>query len=89
MNESEEKQWFLNLQKQIENVLLKDGYSQKQSEELSFFVAQAVRDVPRLLTLLEKPEDSSTEEIMDAIHLFLSNQFAFQEANKILMREET
>jgi hypothetical protein len=82
----EELKWFDCLSGRIVEVLRKDNYSQQQAEELGFFIAQTIRDVPRLLALLEKSENHSVDEVMDSIHDFLSNQFAFQQAHKLLMR---
>jgi glycerol-3-phosphate dehydrogenase len=77
--------WFESLQNKLIKVFLKEDYSQQQAEELGFFVAQGIRDVPPLLRLLDEIEQHSTDEIMDAIYDVLSNRSALKEASDILL----
>ena len=62
-----------------------DGYNHPQAEQLGFCVAQAVRNVPNLLRMLNDYEKHSTDEILDAVHDVVSNHFSLSEANRLLM----
>jgi len=79
-----ESVWFKETQTKLAQVFSKEGYNEHQSEELGFFIAQAIRDVPRLLRLLEEVDQHSTDELMDAIHMILSNRLALEEATRLL-----
>jgi hypothetical protein len=61
-----------------------EGYNHPQAEQLGFCVAQAIRNVPSLLKLLDEYEKHSTDEILDAVHDVVSNHFALSEANRLL-----
>jgi hypothetical protein len=80
-----EFQWFETLQARLVQTFLADGYNRQQSQELGFLLAQAMRNVPPLLSLLEEAEQHSTGEMMDAVHAVLANRHALEEANKILL----
>jgi hypothetical protein len=74
---------FNDIQARLKEVFIK-GYNHPQAEELAFFVAQAIRDVPTLLRLLNAQEKYSNEEIIDAVHNVVANHHALSEANQIL-----
>lgn len=61
-----------------------EGYNHPQAQDLGFYVAQAVRDVPQLLRILAEYEQHSNQEILDAIHAVVANHLALSEANRIL-----
>jgi hypothetical protein len=61
-----------------------EGYNHPQSQELGFYVAQAIRDVPELFRMLDDFEAHSNDEILDAIHAVVSNHFSLSEANRLL-----
>jgi uncharacterized protein YecA (UPF0149 family) len=84
-NQQSEFQWFETLQARLVQTFLADGYNRQRSEELGFLLAQAVRNVPPLLSLLEEAEQHSTDEMMDAVHAVLANRHALEQANKILL----
>lgn len=78
--------WFKGIQDKLTKVLVEAGFDSPQSEELGFLLAQAIRDVPHLLHLLNEIEQHSTDEIMDAVHMVLANRFALEEAHSLLVR---
>jgi hypothetical protein len=80
---------FEEVQNKLIKVLLEDGYIQKESEEIGFFIAQGIRDVPTLLGLLDEVEAHSTDEIMNAIYNVLLNRSALEEAYKLLSSLKT
>ena len=61
-----------------------EGYNHPDAQELGFYVAQAIRDVPELLRLLDDYESHSNNEILDAIHAVVSNHFSLVQANRLL-----
>jgi hypothetical protein len=61
-----------------------EGYKHRHAQELGFLVAQAIRDVPALLRMLDDYESHSNDEILDAIHAVVSNHFSLTEANRLL-----
>ena len=61
-----------------------EGYNHAHAQELGFYVAQAIRDVPVLLRLLDDYESHSNDEILDAIHAVVSNHSSLTEANRLL-----
>lgn len=85
MSEQEENEftWFNDIQTKLKDAFIK-GYNHPQAEELAFYVAQAIRNVPTLLQLLSAPEKYSNDEILDAIHAVVANHLALNEANQIL-----
>lgn len=86
--DSIEFKWLAEIQNRLLEVLLADGYSQKEAEEISFFVSQGIRDVPPLLHLLSDGEIHSSEEIMEAIYDVLVNRSALEEAYKLLSSKD-
>ena len=90
MNEEQQAEFarFEGIENKLIEVFKEDGYDFLQAQELGFFVAQAMRNVPPLLRLLDGVEQHSTDEIMDAVHGFLCNHYAFEQAHRIIMREE-
>jgi hypothetical protein len=86
MDESQkaEFEWFKGVQDKLTDAFLKDGHTPSESQELGFFMAQGVRDVPVLLRLLEESDRHSTDEIMDAVHAVLSNRSALIEVARLL-----
>ena len=82
--ELDELKWFEGIQARIGEAFRSDGFSQEQSEELGFCIAQAIRNVPALLQVLEEGNHCSADEILDAVHAVLANRFALQEAARIL-----
>jgi len=79
--------WFQGVQDKLTNAFLKDGHSDSEAQELGFLVAQAVRDVPALLRLLEKVESHSSDEILDVVHAVISNRSALNDAARKLALE--
>ena len=75
--------WFNDIEAKLKRVFI-EGYNHPQAEELGFYVAQAIRNLPTLLRLLEKPENHSNDEILDAVHGVVCNHLALNEANQIL-----
>lgn len=61
-----------------------EGYNHVEAQDLGFYVAQAVRDVPPLLRMLEQYDQHSNDEILEAVHDFVANHFALSEANRLL-----
>lgn len=86
-NQDTEFAWFESVQGKLTAAFLKEGYSLTEARELGFFVAQAVRNVPALLRLLEEAEGHTNDEIVDAIHAVLSSRSALHEAARILSLE--
>lgn len=84
-NQQSEFQWFETLQAKLVQTFLADGYNRQEAEELGFLLAQALRNVPHLLNLLDEVEQHSTDEMIDAVHAVLANRFALEEACKILL----
>ena len=85
MNEEEkcELEQFGLLQAKLTRAFV-EGYNHPDAQELGFYVAQAIRDVPKLLALLEEYEKHSTDEILDTIHAVVSNHFSVTETNRLL-----
>ena len=79
--------WFQAAQDKLADAFFKDGHSVIEAQELGFLVAQAVRDVPALLRLLEGVESHSNDEMLDAVHAVLANRFALNEAARKLSLE--
>jgi hypothetical protein len=86
-NQNAEFAWFKRVQGKLRDAFLKEGYDNFEAQELGFLVAQAVRDVPALLHLLEEAGSHSNDEILDAVHAVLSNRFAMNEAARKLSLE--
>ena len=86
-NQNVEFEWFTDVSEKLTGVFLKDSHDLSEAQELGFLVAQAVRDVPVLLRLLEGAEGHSDDEIMDAVHAVLSNRSALNEAARVLSLE--
>ncbi|HEX8650295.1 MAG TPA: hypothetical protein VF708_05615 [Pyrinomonadaceae bacterium] len=84
-DELAELKWFETSKNKLKEVFLKEGYNSQESEELGFQIAQGVRDVPRLISILENVENFSNDQIMDAIYDVLTNQFALEEAARVLI----
>lgn len=84
-----EFEWFQALQNKLIKVFLAENYTQHEAEEASVFLAQAIRNVPSLLRLLDEFEECSIEEIMEAVHDVLANRFALQDAATILIPNRT
>ena len=80
-----EFEWFEALQAKLTTVFLADGYSRPKAEEAGFLFAQAIRDVPPLLRLLDDADRHTPDEIMDAVHDVLANRQALREAAVILL----
>jgi hypothetical protein len=89
MNENQkiEFAWFKGIQDKLMDAFLKEGYDHPEAQELGFLVAQAVRDVPALLRLLEEDGSHSNDEILAAVHAVLSNRSALNEAAQKLSLE--
>jgi hypothetical protein len=85
MNAEQKKEieQFEILQAKLTKALV-EGYDHPNAQELGFFVAQAIRDVPTLLQLLEETDKHSNDEILDAVHMVVANHFALSEANRLL-----
>ena len=64
---------------------LAQGYSHLDAQNVGFYVAQAIRDVPMLLGLLDDFDNHSNDEILNAIHAVVANHFALSEANRLLL----
>jgi hypothetical protein len=83
-NQETEFEWFKGVQDKLTDTFLRDGHSPSESQELGFLMAQAVRDVPALLRVLEEPDRHSNDEIMDAIYDVLSNRYSLIEVARML-----
>ena len=83
-NQNTEFEWFDRVQSKLADAFLKDGYSPSESSELGFLMAQGVRDVPALLHLLEETDKHTNDEILDAVHMVLSNRSSLIEVARIL-----
>lgn len=85
MNEEEKREFeqFKSVEEKLTRAFV-EGYNHPQAQELGFYVAQAIRDVPALLKMLENYESHSNDEILDAIHAVVSNHFSLTEANRVL-----
>ncbi len=81
--EKREFEWFEIIQEKLIRTFV-EGYNHPDAQELGFYVAQAIRNVPDLLRLLDDYENHSTDEILDAIHAVVCNHFSLNEANRIL-----
>ena len=86
MNENQKTEFerLDRVQSKLADVFLKDGYTPSESQELGFLMAQGMRDVPALLCLLEEPDRHSNDEILDAVHMVLSNRSSLIEVARIL-----
>lgn len=84
MDQDRELEKFNEIQEKLAKVF-REEYSHVDAERLAFFVAQSLRDVPTLLIFLEDFENHSNDEILDAVHNVLANQFAMTEANRMLL----
>ena len=83
-NQNMEFEWFKGVQDKLMDAFLKEGYDHSEAQELGFLMAQAVRNVPALLRLLEEAGSHSNDEILEAIHAVLSNRSALNEAARKL-----
>jgi cell fate (sporulation/competence/biofilm development) regulator YlbF (YheA/YmcA/DUF963 family) len=85
MNEEEKREFeqFKIMQEKLTRAFV-EGYNHPDAQELGVYVAQAIRDVAKLLKLLDDYENHSTDEILDAIHAVVSNHFSITEANRLL-----
>ena len=72
----------------VREKLIRAFVDHPDAQKLGFYVAQAIRDVPTLLGLLNDSENHSNEEILDAIHAVVANHFALSEANRLLVSVE-
>jgi hypothetical protein len=86
-NQKTEFEWFDSVQSKLADAFLKEGFTPSESQELGFLMAQGIRDVPALLSLLEEPERHSNNEILDAVHLVLSNRASLIEVARMLRIE--
>jgi hypothetical protein len=75
---------FQQTQSAMKQVLVREGFDETFAEELSFYLVQAIRDVPTLIALLSESELHRSEEIMDATYDLLANRFALQRAAEML-----
>jgi hypothetical protein len=79
---------FQNIQEKLKAVFAKE-YVHVDAEQLAFLVAQSIRDVPKLLRLLEDSENHSNDKILDAVHDVVANHLALTEANRMLLSAES
>ena len=87
-NENLEFQWFERIQKALIKAFERDGYEHLEAQELGFFIAQGIRDVPPLLRLLDEADKHQNCEIIDAVYMVLTNHGALYETAKILLHED-
>lgn len=80
-----ELKWFEELQNKLAAVFENDGYKLTEAQELSFCVAQGVRNVPPLLKMVDRFEQYTTDEVMQAVWGVLTNIYALQQANDLLL----
>ena len=88
LGETAEFDGFEGLQSKLVTVFLTDGYPRREAEAAGFLFAQAIRDVPPLLHLLDEAERHTPDKIMDAVHMVLANRHALREAADILLHNE-
>lgn len=67
-------------------IFLKYNYEIEQAENLSFYLVKVLEDALPLLQNFEQ-ESNNIERVISNIHLFYTNQQAFEEGKKILMWE--
>ena len=87
IDSDQEFEKFKDIQEKLERVFAEE-YSHVDAERLAFLVAQAVRDIPTLLNLLEEPANHSHDEILDAVHDVVANHFAMTEASRLLLSSQ-
>jgi hypothetical protein len=86
--QAEDFAWFKKAQDKLSDAFLKEGYDITKAQELGFLMAQAIRDVPSLLRLLDQEDSDASDEILDAVHMVLSNHSALNEAARMLLPEK-
>ena len=81
--EKREFEYFEFIQEKLTRAFI-EGYKHPEAQRLGFCVAQAIRDVPALLRLIDDNQIRSNDEILDAVHAVVANHSSLTEANKLL-----
>ncbi|MCW5967869.1 MAG: hypothetical protein KIT57_05105 [Blastocatellales bacterium] len=64
-----------------------DGFSQSESEQIAFHIAQGIRDVPRLLGMINEIGKYTKDDIIQSVYDVLVNRQNLDIAYSILNRD--